>query len=541
MLEARKAFFPENNRLYLAVTGTIQEGQPELVIVNIPCDLPRFYKVEMDGHTHIVFLDDIVKAHLHVLPHISVNGSYSFKVTRDAELNLEDEYTGDMAEKIEKQVGKRDLGLATRFLHEPGLPDTAREVLLKQLNLSEAVMVEGGPYHNLRELSSLPVSHARLKYEKWTPVMYSSLTDRSLLDELTRRDILLHTPFHSYDPVLRFFNEAAIHPDVDHIFLTMYRVASDSRIVNALLSAAHNGKKVTVLIELKARFDEANNIKWAKRLKKAGVQVHYTPTNLKVHAKTALVKRRGEGPHQYAGLLATGNLNEGTARFYTDHILMTSHHEMLKEVEQLFLSFGDREKQAIDFRHLLVAQHNLQQRFLELIDREMLHARLGYPAHIVIKLNNLEERVLIQKLYDASRAGVKIDLIVRSICCLVPGVEGMSENIRIRRIVDRYLEHGRIYIFHNNGSNDVFLGSADWMNRNIYRRIEVCFPLYDAALKNELLQLVNIQLRDTMQAVAIDTDLQNVSITTDGEPVQSQHAIYQLLATPAAVATAAAW
>jgi polyphosphate kinase len=522
-------FFPENNKVYLAVSGQEQDGKPQLVIVNLPTDsLPRFYKVVQGDITHIVFLDDIIKQHLDiVLPQIVVDGCWSFKVNRDAELSLGDDYTEDMAAKIEKQIAKRDNGLATRLLHEPGLPVAAKELLLQHLQLPRKVLVEGGRYHNLRDLSSLPVSLPELKYAKWPSIHHPVSKSRLLLHQLEHEDVLLHTPFHAYDAVLRFFNEAAIHPEVEHIYLTMYRVAADSRIANALLSAANNGKAVTVLVELKARFDEANNIKWAKRLKKAGVTVLYTPPELKVHAKVALVRYKVGAPVRYAGLLATGNLNEGTARFYTDHILLTTRHELLEEVQWVFDSFADWTKK-FEFRHLLVAQHNLQPAFLSLIDREIQHARQGKPARIIIKLNNLEERVLIKRLYDASSNGVQVDLIVRSICCLVPGVAGVSENIRIHRIVDRYLEHGRIYIFHNNGNPDVYLGSADWMNRNIYRRIEVCFPLYDDALKQELMELVDIQLKDSAQAVRISERLENLPV--EGSGLQSQRKIYERLA-----------
>lgn len=521
-------FFPENNRVYLAVSGNDQEGKPQLVIVNLPTDsLPRFYKVEQEGKTHLVFLDDIIKRHLDiVLPHVIIEGCWSFKVNRDAELNLGDDYTEDMAAKIEKQIVKRDNGLATRLLHEPDLPATVKEQLLQYLQLPRRVLIEGGRYHNLRDLSSLPVNLPALKYTKWPAIHHPVSKSRLLLHQLESEDVLLHTPFHAYDAVLRFFNEAAIHPQVEHIYLTMYRVAGDSRIANALLSAANNGKAVTVLVELKARFDEANNIKWAKRLKKAGVTVLYTPPELKVHAKVALVRYKAGAPVRYAGLLATGNLNEGTARFYTDHILLTTRHELLEEVQWVFNSFADW-KQKIEFKHLLVAQHNLQPAFLSLIDREIQHARQGRPARIIIKLNNLEERVLIKRLYDASSNGVQVDLIVRSICCLVPGVAGISNHIRIHRIVDRYLEHGRIYVFHNDGNPDVYLGSADWMNRNIYRRIEVCFPLYNDALKKELLELVELQLQDTKQAVGINERLENVSLGSSN--VQSQKEIYEKL------------
>jgi polyphosphate kinase len=526
-------FFPENNKLYLALTGKGKSGINELAIVNIPSDyLSRFFVVEKEAKQYVVFLDDIIKKHLSVIPGIVADGCYSFKVTRDAELNLEDEYEEDLAAKIEKQIERRDLGLATRFLHEPGIQKEILQELISRLGLAEAIIMEGGRYHNLKDLHTGLMKMHQLKYPNWLAVQHGVIKENLLLDQLNVRDVLLHTPYQSYDTVLRFFNEAAIRDDVEQIYLTMYRVASDSRIVNALLSAAHNGKKVTVLIELKARFDEANNLKWAKKLKKVGVQVLFTTNDLKVHAKLALVIRNIGDKKVYAGLLATGNLNETTARFYTDHILLTGHQAMLGEAEKVFLSFVEKEKakREVAFDHLLVAQYNLQEKFLELIDREIFNARQGLPAHIIIKLNNLEERVMIRKLYDASNAGVKIQLIVRSICCIVPGVEGMSQNITVKRIVDRYLEHGRIFIFHNNGREDVFLGSADWMNRNIYKRIEVCFPVYDEQLKAEMLELINIQLSDNVKAVKINDQLQNVSIDSGERPVRSQEVIYNKLA-----------
>jgi polyphosphate kinase len=334
--------------------------------------------------------------------------------------------------------------------------------------------------------------------------------------------------------VLRFCNEAAVNPAVTEIYVTLYRIASDSRIGNALVSAARNGKKVSVLVELKARFDEANNIRWAKKMKAAGVKIIYSAPSLKVHAKIALVKRKKEKRISYVGLLATGNMNESTARFYTDHILFTAHHEILREMELLFIFLGHRKKAGnpglIEFNQILVAQFNLQQRFLQMIDREINNARQGKEAAITIKMNNLEEKVLINKLYEASQAGVIIRLIVRSICCLKPGVPGLSENITVTRIVDRYLEHGRLFVFHNNGAPELYMGSADWMNRNIYRRIEVCFPVYDEAIKKQVLDILQLQLQDNGQAVAIDQQLNNVPLSKEGTVLCSQQAIYHLLA-----------
>jgi polyphosphate kinase len=524
-------FFPGNNQLYLIVL--FESGK--IVIINIPSgDLPRFFKAEADGMNHIVFIDDIIKENLSfIFPGMPIKGVYSFKITRDAELDLQDEYEGDIAEKIEKQIVKRDQGFATRFLYSPGIPASILEKLVAVFNLQNAIVVEGGFYHHMKDLSSFPLKEAKLSYPQWPAVKKKIIHPQSLFNSIAAGDILLHTPYHDYALVLRFFNEAAIDKEVEEIYVTLYRIADDSHIASALISAAKNGKNVTVFVELKARFDEANNIRWAKKMKEAGVKIIYSIPGLKVHAKVALVKKKKESRIKYYGLLATGNFNESTARFYTDHILMTAHKEMLREMELLFIYLAKRKKPDTDhdiqFKYLLVAQFNLQERFFEMIDRETTHAKKGLPAIIAIKLNNLEETLLIQKLYEASQAGVQINLLIRGICRLVPGVKGMSENISVKRIVDRYLEHGRVFWFYNNAQEEVYAGSADWMNRNIYRRIEVCFPILDEAIKNELKEIMLLQLKDTVQAVWIDEELNNAPVSNAAEKIRSQEAIYQML------------
>lgn len=527
-------FFPANNELYFIITLK-KEDKLKPVILNIPSnELPRFYKVSQESQSYVIFLDDIVRYHLdRVFPNDEIAGCYSFKITRDAELDLKDEYPGSLSDQLEKQLQKRDLGLATRFLHQPGIPDDVLQLIKKIFKLKKANTIEGGQYHNLKDLMAFPVKVDELSNRPWPKLCNTEIIDGPLVDAIYQKDIIVHAPYQSYDSVLRFFNEAAIDETVQEIYITLYRVASDSKIVNALISAAKNGKKVTVLVELKARFDEANNIKWAKKMRAVGVNIIYSVTALKVHAKVALVKRNVDGRMRYVGLFATGNFNESTAAFYTDHILMTANKEMLREVELLFLFLEKRIKpdagHFIKFETLLVAQFNLQQEFLLLIDQEIEHAKQGKPASITIKMNNLEEKVLINKLYEASAAGVNIDLLVRGICRLIPGVKAMSENIKVIRIIDRYLEHGRVFVFHNLGHKKVFLGSADWMNRNIYRRIEVCFPIFDEAIKQELLDLIDIQKQDNKQAVMIDSDMNNIPITSNGDALSSQQAIYQYL------------
>lgn len=533
-LSDTSGFFPENNQLYFLV-DLQHNSQSEIAIVNIPSEsVPRFFLTSVDNVDFVVFIDDIIRAQIHHLfPDFQIGGMYSFKVTRDADLNLQDEYEGDIAAKIESQLSKRDLGLATRFLYDPDLPAHLLEIISNKLKLQNANKMSGGCYHNLKDFFKFPIQGVSLQYKIKPPLNSPLVKERdSIFSEIQHRDILVHTPYQSFDTVLRFFNEAAINIDVDEIYTTMYRVANDSRICHALMNAARNGKKTTVFVELKARFDEANNIKWSKIMKSAGVRIIYSIPDLKVHSKVALVKLRSNNSQPLLGLLGTGNLNEKTAGSYTDHFLLTAHQGMLHELEQLFLFLEKRKKRSeedeLNLQHLLIAQFNLSGQFLSLIDKEIKHALSGLPAVITIKINNLEEETLIAKLYEASNAGVKINLIVRSVCRLIPGVKNLSENITIRRIVDRYLEHGRVFIFHNNGEERIFLGSSDWMNRNIYHRIEVCFPVYSEQLKKQIREIIDLLLKDDVSAVFLDENLNNCPISTV-YGIRSQDSIYSFL------------
>lgn len=526
-------FFAENNQLYALVILESEKKEGSLALVNIPTQvLPRFYPIKDGEITYIIFLDDIIRNNLQaVFPGRKIKSVSNIKITRDAELFLPDDYNEDIALKIEKQLQKRDKGLATRFLYQPGIPKKHLPEILEKFNLHKNSMVKGGVHHGYKDLAFFPIKNESFLYPVWLPVK-PVLMHASLFEEITARDVMVHTPYHDYNTVLRFFNEAAIDPAVEEIYTTFYRIAADSRIAYALISAARNGKKVTVVVELKARFDEANNLRWSKRMKDAGVKIIYSSNNIKVHAKIAMLTRKNPS-HPYLGLLATGNLNEGTARYYTDHILLTAHVNVLKELKMLFEFLLKKQKpdqaDELPFSHLLVSQFNLHGRFLALIDREIENVKKGLKAGILIKLNNLEEEKLISKLYKASAAGVKIDLVVRGICCLRPGVKGLSEHIRVKRIVDRYLEHGRVFIFENGGQKEVYAGSSDWMIRNIYRRIEVCFPIYDEAIKLQLIEMVGLQLTDNVKATWLDADGQNVPVTGGDRLVRSQEEIYKLL------------
>lgn len=531
----------ENNKLQLLVVLANNKGEDELAILNIPADfLPRFYFMDDDntGTRFIIFLDDIIKANLDkIFTGYSIRASYSFKITRDAALDLYDEFDEDIAASIERQLKKRDKGIATRFLYQPGIPLHVLYSVIDKLNLTNASIVAGGNYHSLKNLSALPLGNQpHFFYEDWPPVNKEDQAIAvSVFNTLAAKDIIVHTPYQSYYPVLRFFNEAAIDSSVEEIYITIYRVAQNSIIVNSLISAAKNGKKVTVFVELKARFDEENNLKWAGIMKEAGVKIIYSIAGLKVHAKVALVKRRESNRLKYYGLFSTGNFNEITAGVYTDHVLLTAKQGMVAELELLFiflsLRMAPKKYGTLHFQHLLVAQFNLQSQFLLLIDKEIALATQGVAATITIKVNSLEDRVMITKLCEASNAGVQIKLIIRGICCLIPGVENMSKNIEVIRIVDRYLEHGRLFVFGNNGFPLLYMGSSDWMNKSMHYRIEVCFPVYDEKVKATILQLINIQLADNVKGVKLNECMQNipVGVIAGEQPVRSQKEIYDLL------------
>ncbi|MBL0233039.1 MAG: polyphosphate kinase 1 [Chitinophagaceae bacterium] len=542
--ENQAQVFLENNALYFIVVIEPKEesGKRFYALLNIPSDhLPRFMELPKIGEDNfIVFLDDVLRVNLEeVFAGYNIMGAYAVKMTRDAEMSLEDEFSGDLAEKIEKQLEKRETGHATRFLFDKTMPQEVRDFLRDYLMLKPEEMVEGGRYHNLKDLGSLPnPKKGSLTYPNWPSVSHPGFDNhRSIFQSIAQGDKMLHLPYHSYNYILRFFNEAAIDPHVKEISVTLYRVAADSHIVNALISAAKNGKKVTVFVELKARFDEANNLRWSKKMKAAGVKIINSIPRLKVHAKVALVRRVEKEVTQLYSFMATGNFNESTGRFYTDHVMFTCDPEFGNELAPLFDYLQSRKQPAdygkIPFKLLLVSQFNMIKRFSQLIDREIENAKAGKEASIIIKLNNLQERAMITKLYKASMAGVKVQMIVRSICALAPGVPGQSENIIVKRIVDRYLEHARVFVFHNDGDPEYYMGSADWMNRNLHSRIEVCFPVKDKNLCKELEHILELQLQDNQKAVIISSDMEtgkanNMRVLSAGiEPVAAQESIYE--------------
>ena len=534
-------FFPGNNKIYFFVLLK-KEGSDVLshAIINIPADkLSRFFKLESDNdEQHIIFLDDIIRENMNcIFTGFTIHACYSFKITRDSELYLDEEGIGkDIVKELEKKLVKRDLGSPTRFLYEKGMPMSIQQFLASSLALKQEELYEGGRYHNLSDLIALPVSKKDLEYpslKQLKPIGLEYCGD--IFRQIGGKDLLLHFPYESYSPVLAFFNQAAIDPDVESISVTLYRVASESHIVNALISAAKNKKQVQVFVELKARFDEANNIKWSKEMVKAGVKIIYSIPLIKVHSKIALItKKTNNGIKGYA-YVGTGNFNETTARFYTDHAVFTARDEVIKDLRHLFTILEKEkrpQKNAVnEFQHLLVSQYNMVASFEEEIMKQIKKKKKGQEALIRLKINNLEDIYMIDLLYKASKAGVKVQLLVRSICCIVPGKENLSENIEVKRIVGQFLEHSRIFIFGSGDDSKVYMGSADWMTRNLQHRIEVCIPVIDDTLKNDFTNYFDIQWNDTVKAVSLDAELNQLRLNDPSVPDQQtpQQKIYEYL------------
>ncbi len=524
-------FMPENNQLYLVVT--IKDKHKDIinnVILNIPTQkLPRFYTLSsVDGVQQVVFLDDIIRQNLDLLfAGQEIISAYSIKFNRDAGIKLGDDYSGKLLDKIEKQLSKRAEGAPSRFLYEKGMPQNLQLFMASMFDVSVSDMFEGSRYHNLSDLMGFPSFDKSLQYKKQPPVLCPPVGD--IFMEISKRDILLHLPYHSYTPVLTFFNQAAIDADVTEIFISLYRVATESHIVNALISAAKNGKKVTAIIELKARFDESNNIKWSREMKKAGVKLIYSESYIKVHSKIALVKKSNAGVESAYAIIATGNFNESTASFYTDHLLMTASQPVCKELGRLFAFLSSKKatvnKKGEHYNELFVSKFNLVQDFEKLIDREIEKAKAGEPALIRIKVNNLEEEYFIRLLYKAAEAGVTINLLIRSICCLVP-THVPGGYITVKRIVDKYLEHSRIFIFGSGKDATVAMGSSDLMTRNLRRRIEVCLDVKQESCKQQLTDYFDMQWSDNTKATIMLGELEH-SMPANGTGLNAQQLIYE--------------
>ncbi len=450
-----------------------------------------------------LFLSDIFPGYI-------VKEIYSIKLTRDAEMYIEDEFSGDLLAKIKQGITQRKTGVPSRFLYDEKMPANFLGFLRESFTLKKEDLVAGGRYHNFSDFISFPRLGPKSLQDKKIPTVRLPEVDHapSIFLELSKREILTFYPYHSFDYVIRFLKEAAEDPSVEEISITLYRGAPDSQVIRQLIRAANSGKIVTVFVELKARFDEESNILWGQTFEQEGIRVLYSIPGLKVHSKLCLVSRRERNRIKLYAYLATGNFNEKTAKIYSDFGFFTSDPRITKEIKMVFNYLN---KVPVDkkYNHLLVAPFNMRKKFYNLIEEEVRFASQGKPAFIDVKLNSLEDKKIIQKLYKASNAGVKIRIIVRGICCLIPGVKNMSENIEVISIIDRYLEHARMYSFHNGGQKIIYLASADWMRRNLSRRIEVAFPIYGKDLQNKLLHIFDLQWRDNVKSRLIDTLQQN--------------------------------
>ena len=535
----------EDNRIYLIVEKReVREGEdkPEgkksgkkddkgkkkYAVVKVPDRVfGRWVKIpSSDGFDNIMYLDDVVRF---CLPLVfigfkeSIYCAYSFKFTKDAEMEMDNDADFGTMEKIALGVSSRKKGEAVRVIFDREMPKEMQKKLRERLDTKELdTSLAGGRYQNHKDLMSFPdCGHKELKYEKWTPIMKPEfLSNESILDQIREKDRFIHVPYHSFNGYIRVLREAATKPEVKAIKTTLYRLAKDSKVVKALITAARNGKKVTAVVELLARFDEESNIKWSKRMQEEGVNVIFGVEGLKIHSKLLYI----ESKKGNIACVGTGNFHEGNAKIYTDYLMMTARQKIVNEVAKVF-DFIDRPFSPFRFNELLVSPNSMKSRILRMLDTEIKNANEGKEAWVKIKINHITDTDMVAKLYQASKAGVKIDIVIRGNCSLVPGIANLSENIHCVGIIDRYLEHSRILIFANGGKPRYFIGSADWMPRNLLNRIEVMTPVYDEELQADLLRTVAYGMRDTTNGRVVDGKGTNAFV--EGPTFRSQEELYK--------------
>ncbi|RNI30046.1 polyphosphate kinase 1 [Rufibacter immobilis] len=509
-----------------------QNEQEQYAILEIPTQKhgSRFVQLPVEqGEHYVMLLDDVIRIGLpELFPGFAEVEAYAVKLSRDAELDIEEEVSGNLMAKIKKSLKKREKGHPSRLLYDPQTPEPMLHALLDRIGITTDELVVGSRFHNFRDFFGFPKFRMpNLYYEPQPPLPHPVLEKApSLLAAMKEQEFLLHYPYQKFDYVLRFFEEAADDPAVTSISVTLYRVADKSKVAKALIRAAEHGKLVTVIVELKARFDEESNIYWGNKLEKAGANVIYGVPDLKVHSKIGLVTRQEDGRAVQYAYLSTGNYNEKTSLIYTDHALLTTDERLTQEIAKVFnfLVEGNTDH---TFEHLLVAPFNLRHGLEALLEQEIKLAQEGKPAYIIAKMNALQDSRMIKRLYEASQAGVKVELLVRGICSLIPGVPGLSENITVRSIVDRYLEHGRIYVFGNGGEEKIYIASADWMNRNLSRRVEVGFPIYNPALRQEIRHILDLHRQDNYKARTSDNQYWKSEDSTAS--MHAQYATYDFL------------
>jgi len=484
---------------YLAVRLEMNtNNEVRYAVIEIPKTMNRFVVLPSDDEKHyVILIDDVIRYNLknifNIFDYKSVS-AHMIKITRDAQLDIDSDLSKSMLEKIATSVKDRRIGEPVRFIYDNLIEEDTLRFFLDKMKIVEMdSIIPGGRYHNRRDYMSFPnLGRYDLLYKPNEPLPIPGLSlGGSILEKISKKDYLLHAPYQSFSYLTKFLREAALDPKVSSIKITLYRLAKNSQIISSLINAAKNGKKVTVQIELQARFDEATNISYAEQMQTEGIDLIFGIKGLKVHSKICVIERFEEGKTRRYGFISTGNFNESTAKIYTDVTLFTCHQGILKDISKIF-EFFDINYRVHRYKHLIVSPHYTRTKFIKLIDREILHALAGRKTHIKLKMNSLSDFKMIDKLYEASNAGVKIQLQVRGICSLIPGIPGMSENIEAISIVDNYLEHSRVYIFGNAGLTEVYISSADFMTRNLDGRVEVTCPIYDLAIKKELIDNFNI-------------------------------------------------
>lgn len=528
--------FPKlrDTHIYLAVRLEKEKSKKAFyALIQIPSTYHRFYQIQKGEKSFFILIDDIIRLHLDsifTIFDVKEMEAFTFKFTRDAELNLDDDLSVSFIEKMEASLQNRKKGEPVRFVYDAKMPVDLKNYLLKALNLKAGLnAIPGGRYHNFKDFAGFPdFGKKELIYEKLPALDHPDLIHtKSYLNTFAEKDVLLHFPYQKFDYVVDTIREAAIDPTVKSIKINVYRVAHNSQIMNALLNAVNNGKEVVVIFEIQARFDEENNLYWAERMKEQGARVIYGVQGLKVHSKLLKITRVVKGKEQIIAFIGTGNFHEKTAKIYSDVGYFTGNVAICQEVRKVFRVMENNIERGV-YRNLLVSPFNNRRKLTSLIQAEIDNAKKGLPSGICIKINNLVDIKMIDKLYQASNAGVKIKLNVRGVCCLVPGIKNQSENIEAISVVDRFLEHARFMIFENNGNPLYYISSFDWMERNLDKRIEVGAPIYDRVLQNELQTIFGLQWSDNQKSRVIDKKLKNKHHTNDLDyPVRSQMALYE--------------
>ncbi|APX99972.1 polyphosphate kinase 1 [Lacinutrix venerupis] len=505
----------KDSAAYLAINMVLEGEKNQYALIEISKNIDRFIVLPKQGNkNYIIMLDDLLRYCLDDIFNIfdyKTISAHMIKITRDAELDLESDLSKSFMEKISDSVKDRQDGEPVRFVYDKTIDKQTLSFLMAKMGIeSSDSIIPGGRYHNRRDYMGFPsLGRTDLLYNKIEPLPVKGLSlETSIFEAIAKKDYLQYTPYHTFAYTVKFLREAALDPKVKTIKITIYRLAQISHVASSLINAAINGKKVTVSMEIQARFDEQANIDYAEQMQREGVQLIFGVQGLKVHSKMCLIEREENKKIVRYGFISTGNFNESTAKIYTDYTLFTANQKILKDINKLFSFFSVNYK-VYRFKHIITSPHYTKNTFFKLIDNEINNKKEGKPAYIRLKMNSISSYKMIDKLYEASNAGVKIEMIVRGICCLIPGVKGMSENIEVVSIIDKFLEHTRLYVFCNDNSPKVYISSADWMTRNIENRVEVSCPIYDENIKNELIETFNICWSDNVKSRILDSKQSN--------------------------------